>query len=99
MRKLIAVFALLGGLTSVAFADEAAEDAPPAVDDAATESSDDAPEAPDCTALEGEAKTACEEANAAAEAPPVEEEAAKSKGKGLTKSNNNRMTSFEDADE
>ena len=84
MKTLIGAFALLGLTTAVAYA---ADDAPaPAPTEA------DKPAEQDCTKLEGDAKTQCEEAKKAAE--PKEED--KKAGKSLNKSENNRMEAFDD---
>jgi hypothetical protein len=82
MKKLIAVFAILG-LSTIALADEA----PPATEVAP----EPEVEQVDCTELEGDEKVACEEA--APEAPP---EAAKAGKGGLTKSEDGRMESFDE---
>lgn len=88
MKKLIAVFAVLGLWTTIAAADEA----PPATTDPATEEA--APEPVDCSTLEGEEKTKCEEEQAAA--PEPETGKTGKGGKGLTRSDDNRMESFDE---
>jgi hypothetical protein len=92
MKKLIAVFGVLCLWTTIAVADEA----PPAATtpDPAAETT---PEPQDCSALEGDEKTKCEEAQAAP-APPTPEAGKAGKGGkgGLTKSEDGRMESFDE---
>ncbi len=88
MKSLLTVFAVLGlGSATVAFAgDEPAENACNAC----------AAEAPtDCSTLEGEEKSACEEAAKASEAP-VEE---KKGGKQMKKSDDGNMEKLAAEDE
>ena len=84
MNKMLTVFAALGLTTAVAWADDA-----PTPD--TTEAK--AEEVVDCETLDGEAKTDCEAKKAAATeaaAAPVKA------GKGLQKSEDNRMESVND---
>lgn len=82
MKTLIASLCLLG-LTTVALA---ADDAP-AADDAATEESP-----PDCSEIEdAEKKAECE-----ASRSPAPDEGKAGKGKGLKKSDDNKMEKFDE---
>jgi hypothetical protein len=83
MTKLVGAFALLSLTTAVAWADDAPATADPVVDEPTV----------DCETLEGDAKTECE-AKAAADAAGAAEK--DSKGKGLKKSEDNRMESLDD---
>lgn len=81
MTKLITAFGLLSLFTAVAVADD---------DTPAPAASEDKPAPVDCATLEGDEKASCE----AEQAKPAAEK--KSKGKGLQKSDNNRMENIED---
>jgi len=90
MRHLIAVVALLGLCTAIA----AADDAPPADDQGQGVKAEEQ----DCTKLEGEEKTKCEEAKAATPEDKAATPEDKKGGKQMEKSNDNRMESM-DVDE
>ncbi|MCB9675922.1 MAG: hypothetical protein H6737_12440 [Alphaproteobacteria bacterium] len=74
-------------LGTTAFADPGPEDEP--AEDSATAASE-AP-ATDCSTLEGDAKTICEEAAAEKPADEAEKDEAKGKGAKAKRSNTNRM--------
>jgi hypothetical protein len=82
MKTLLGTTALLLAITGLAIADDDPTDAP-AEEKAACSKIEDAAE-----------KATCEEAQEAAEAPA--EEAGKGKGKGLNKSENNKMEKFDE---
>lgn len=89
MKSVLAVFAVLGLLTSAAVADEtqAESTTPPPTETAPAE---------DCTKLEGEAKTACEAKAAEAQTEPTT--TTEKAGKSMNKSESGNMESY-DSDE
>ena len=93
MKKLIAVFAVLSLWTTIAVADEA----PPTTEttpDPTTETTPEieaTPEPVDCSTLEGDEKTKCEEEQAAPEVGKTGKT-----GKSLNQSEDGRMESFDE---
>ena len=88
MKSLLTVFAILGlGTATVAFA----EDAP--AENACNACAAEAPA--DCSTLEGEEKSKCEEAAKAEDAPKEE----KKGGKQMKKSDDGNMEKFAEEDE
>lgn len=91
MKSLLAVFAVLGALTTAALADETQNES---VSDDATEAEAEQ----DCSTLEGDAKTECEAKKAESEKSESSEEKTQKGGKGMTESNDGNMESY-DSDE